>query len=526
MTRTARRSGILIPLFSCPSEASWGIGDISDLGPMTAWLAGAGQRVLQLLPLNAMAAGQQSPYSSLSAMAIDPIYIAVHDVPECRAVGGESALPLAEQHALDRARRSPRVEYEIVRRIKDVLLGKAFQRFHDAEWLRHTPRARALREFLQAEAWWLDDYALFRALHEREQGRSWMTWPARLRDRDPKALDDARRELAREVLFHQYLQWLAGTAWQDARHRARERGVAIYGDLPFMVDGDSADVWAHQDQFRLDRSVGVPPDAFSATGQDWGMPAYKWDTMLAEGFRWLRARARRSAALYDGYRVDHLVGFYRTYSRPLAGGEPAFEPADQPDQLALGERTMAVFQEPGSDIIAEDLGVVPDFVRESLARLALPGFKVFRWERDWHAEDQPFRDPSTYSPVSVATSGTHDTEPLAVWWNEAPVEERREICRLPTIQRTAPGVDLIERPFNPDVRDALLEALLASGSNLVLMPIQDVFGWSDRINVPATVTPENWTFRLPWPSDHLAEHAEARERQHALREWTEKYGRS
>ena len=187
---------------------------------------------------------------------------------------------------------------------------------------------------------------------------------------------------------------------------------------------------------------------------------------------------------------------------------------------------MAVFREPGSEIIAEDLGVVPDFVRASLVRQALPGFRVFRWERDWHAEGLPFRDPADYPVVSVATSGTHDTEPLAEWWAAAPLEEREAVCALVSVQRMANDRQLADKPFSPAVRDALLEALLASASDLVLFPIQDVFGWTDRINEPATVTLENWAYRLPWPVDALEQNAEARERQATLRAWAVKHGRT
>src|SRR6185312_1751449 len=130
----------------------------------------------------------------------------------------------------------------------------------------------------------------------------------------------------------------------------------LFGDLPFMVDSDSADVWARQADFRLDASVGVPPDAFSATGQDWGMPVYRWDVMAAEDYRWLHERARRNADLYDGYRVDHLVGFYRTYGRPRDGGAPFFTPSDEAHQVALGETVLRIFGDAGAEIIAEDLG--------------------------------------------------------------------------------------------------------------------------------------------------------------------------
>ena len=131
--------------------------------------------------------------------------------------------------------------------------------------------------------------------------------------------------------------------------------------------------------------------------------------------------------------------FLHTYSRPRAGGEPSFEPPDEPSQVALGETTLGIFREPGAEIIAEDLGVVPDFVRESLARLDAPGFRVIRWERQWEVEGRPFRDPAGYPPISVATSGTHDTEPMAVWWEGAPEEERRAVARIPSVERCAAG---------------------------------------------------------------------------------------
>jgi len=322
------------------------------------------------------------------------------------------------------------------------------------------------------------------------------------------------------------LQWLADTQWRAARGAARENDVELFGDLPFMVDGDSADVWTRQDEFRLDASVGVPPDAFSASGQDWGMPPYRWDVIARGGFEWLRQRARRSAALFDGYRVDHLVGFYRTYARLRSGaGEASFSPAEESDQLALGERTLGIFREPGAEIVAEDLGTVPDFVRASLVRLAVPGFRVFRWEREWEAPGHPFRDPADYPAISVAAPGTHDTEPLIVWWETASTEERRAVAALPTIQTLLGDRVLEDLPYNPVVRDTLLEALYSSKSELLLMVVQDIFGWRDRINEPATVSDENWTFRLPFAVDTLDGLPQVQERTETLRIWSERYDR-
>ena len=515
MTASRRRSGILLPLFSVPSETSWGIGDIGDLRHVAAWLAAAGQSVLQLLPINEMAAGQQSPYSAISAMAIDPIYLEVAAIPEFAAAGGMGILGAEERSALERVRTSPRVEYAPIRALKERALRRCAEHFLVAEIRRGTPRAQSFAGFLAEQAWWLQEYAVFRAIHHHEGGTPWTEWPAGLKRREKPALADAKYALADEVMFRQYVQWVAHSQWTAARADATARGVALFGDLPFMVDGDSADVWTRQHQFLLDVSLGVPPDAFSDTGQDWGMPVYAWDALAADGFGWLRDRARRSADLYDGYRVDHLVGFYRTYGRPRDGRAPFFTPASDAEQVALGETLMKIFGGAGAEIIAEDLGVVPDFVRQSLARLGIPGFRVFRWERYWHAEGQPFVDPEDYPVVSVATSGTHDTETMMVWWETAAESERREVRALRTVRGIARDSDVD--------RDCLLQTLMASASQLALFPVQDVFGWGDRINEPATVNDSNWTFRLPWPSNRLGEFA--RERQSALRRWAERYRR-
>jgi 4-alpha-glucanotransferase len=314
---------------------------------------------------------------------------------------------------------------------------------------------------------------------------------------------------------------LADTQWRDARFELSPAGV--FGDMPFMVGSDSADVWACQHAFRLDASVGAPPDAFSAAGQDWSLPAYRWDVLAADDYAWLRARAKRNAALFDGYRVDHLVGFYRTFIIPADGAARVFSPADQHDQLTQGERIMRALLEPGATVIAEDLGTVPDFVRASLHRLGIAGYKVLRWEREWRTADKPFRDPAQYPEVSVATTGTHDTETLAEWWDNASLEERALVVRIPFL--AARSLKAMA-PFDPQTRDLLLEGLAASASNLLILPIQDIFGWRDRVNTPGTVTGENWTWRLPWPVDDLRDRADTRARAETLHQWMHRYIRA
>jgi 4-alpha-glucanotransferase len=540
--RPSRRAGILVPLFSIPSSRSWGIGEIADIDPMSRWLEAAGQRVLQLLPINEMPPGETSPYSALSAMAVDPQFIAIEDVEDFREIGGETALDGDLRSTLEQVRLAPAIDYRRVRALKNTVLRRCFAHFRDREWSSGTRRSAALQAYILEQRWWLEDYALYRALKAKHGERAWMEWPEPLRSRDSAALAAAREELADDILYRQYLQWLAGDQWGTARDRAA--AVALFGDLPFMVSGDSADVWARQDEFRLDASVGVPPDAFSETGQDWGLPVYRWDVLAERDYDWLRNRARRNADIYDGYRVDHLVGFYRTYFRPHAstgarsapsggeghgGGEPQFVPTEQAEQLKQGEAVLAVFREPGTEIVAEDLGVVPDFVRQSLSRLEVPGYKVFRWERQWDVQGRPFRDPLAYPAVSVATSGTHDTEPMVIWWEGAPREEKEAVLAIPSIRErltnedTAAAVDATTLPHA--VREAMLESLHASGSNLLILPIQDVFGWRDRINQPATVSGENWTWRIPWPSDRMRTEPAAMAVARQLAEWSARHRR-
>ena len=514
-----RHAGVLTPLFSIPSSDSWGIGELCDLPLLGRWAQDAGCSFVQLLPLNEMASGQHSPYSALSAMAIDPIFISPERMADVGAEGPASVLDATERRLLAAARASAIVNYGDVRRLKERVFRVAFDRFLRDHWEPATPRAGALRAFVDREAWWLRDYALFRSVKAREGGGHWQDWPAPLRDRAHDALADARAELATEILFYSYLQWIAADQWQQAR---ASTCVGVFGDFPFMVSGDSADVWSRQHDFRLDASVGAPPDAFSETGQDWGFPAYRWSEIAERGDEWLRARARRSADLYDGYRVDHLVGFFRTYVRER-DGSAAFVPADEVDQIAQGTRLLALFTETGTRVTAEDLGVIPDFVRDTLARAGVPGYKVLRWEREWNVPGQPFRDPRNYAAVSVATSGTHDTETVAEWWDEAPEHERELLAQLEPLRDA--GLTATE-PASDRVRDAVLATLFASGSDLLILPIQDVFGWRDRINTPALIGDQNWCWRLPWPVDALQEEPLPLERAQFLHRLAEQWDRS
>jgi 4-alpha-glucanotransferase len=512
---SGRHAGVLVPLFSIPSERSWGIGEIGDIARFAVWLRAAGHDFLQLLPVTEVAGGETSPYSAMTAMAIDPIYISLADVPEFQAIGGESIASPPARYAIDAVKRRPRVQYDAVRRLKRDALRAAFEQVVDTGRL-DPGRARAFDAFVERERWWLEDYARFRAIRQA-LGRAWIKWPEPLRDHEPSALAEADRAHRQEIRFYSYVQWIADEQWHAARQAA---DIGLFGDVPFTVSGDSADVWARQGDFRVDVSVGTPPDAFSQTGQNWALPAYRWEAIEAGGDEWFRQRARRSTELYDAYRIDHVVGFYRTFVRPLKEGplysrkrardfEPHFTPAHEAAQRAQGERVLAAFRSADALVIAEDLGIIPDFVRASLTSLAIPGFRVLRWDRDWTAPGRPFVDPQLWPACSVGVPSTHDTALLAEWWDAAEVEERTALLAIPAMAGrglSASGA------FGPELRDAMLDTILGSGSNFVITPIQDLFGWRDRINVPATTGPQNWTWRLPWPADRMMEVDEPRQR--------------
>ncbi|BDG09437.1 4-alpha-glucanotransferase [Anaeromyxobacter paludicola] len=488
-----RQAGVLIPLFSIRAPGSWGLGEIPDLTAFARWASSAGFSVVQLLPVTEASRGQSSPYGALSAFAVDPVYLSLAQVEDFAAAGGEAALSDADRDELAALRAAPSVQWERIRAVKGRALELAFRAFLENEWKGRSQRAVTMSHWAKEHAFWLDEYALFVTLHDDVfGGRPWTEWPEALRHREPEALARARGELSERILFRSYLQWQLDLQWHAARDAAAREGVELMGDLPFMVATDSADVWSRPFDFRLDARVGVPPDAFSDTGQDWGLPVYRWDVMDQNGFAWMNERARRGADQYGLYRVDHVVGLYRTYYRPLDGGPPAFIPADEPAQIANGERVMAILSQ-GARVIAEDLGTVPDFVRDSLTRCGIPGYRILRWERHWEQPGQPFRDPATWPALSVATTGTHDTESAAEWFDAMPDEERRALLELPQLAAVkARG----GRRWDDLTRDAVLDLVYRSGSDLTLLPFQDALGHRERVNVPGTVNDRNWSYRM------------------------------
>ncbi len=508
-----RSAGILIPLFSIRTRDDLGRGEILGLAPMIDFALSMGHRVIQLLPLDETGPDDLSPYSAMSVMAIDPMYISISGLP-----GVGRVVQARARQAVGKARFVPRA---ITRREKFVLLERAYR----------ATRARGGRDegaqldaFVEANSYWLHDYALFRALKERFNWTSWETWPAEIAKRDSAALALARRELADAIVMYGYWQFIAHRQWSEMRAYASSRGAFIGGDLAFSPCRDSAEVWANQGEFDLSRTVGAPPDGFNPKGQRWGLPLPNWAQMRAEGFKVLGARARHASALYDLLRIDHVVGLYRTFnfgSDPDAPG--IFTPVDEVDQVRQGEEVIrTIKQEVGAtELIAEDLGTVPPWVRQSLTRLGVPGYKVMQWERDWGHGDEPFLNPSTYPELSLATTGTHDTEPLTVWWHAQPIAERAKFVRELGLE----GKMNPRRMLEESARDAILAMLYAAPSRLVIIPIQDLFGWSARINRPGTISDSNWTYRIPLTLERMRRSRAIQSRVAKLREIAVKSGR-
>jgi 4-alpha-glucanotransferase len=245
-----------------------------------------------------------------------------------------------------------------------------------------------------------------------------------------------------------------------------------------------------------------PPDEFSEAGQDWGLPLYDWRVLEETDFAWIKARAMRAGALFGLYRVDHAIGFYRTYFRSLDGKTSGFTPPDEAAQLALGERLMRVMTR-WADVIAEDLGTVPPFLRPSLAKLGVAGYRVLRWEKDGEA----YRNPSSWPESSVCTNATHDTDTTADWYDSLSPAEREKLREIPAFASLDPSA-----PFDDAVRDVLLEALYDAPSRLVLVLLQDALGTRARINTPGTVDPSNWGYRMEMSVDELAADRQGTER--------------
>jgi 4-alpha-glucanotransferase len=520
-----RKAGVVLPLFSIRTRRDWGIGQITDLPACAEWIRGAGHRLLQILPPHELSAGETSPYGALTAFGLDPIYVDIESVEDLDAATVAEALGEEGRTALAAARAAPRVDYESVRKLKARALALAFERFHAREWLPQTARAKRLAQFQARERSWLDDLVAYDVLRESHAGWGWTTWPAGEREHSARTVDEARARAGRRALSVAYVQWIALEQWERAHAQMRAMGVELMGDLPFIVCAESADVWSHASRFRLDVSLGAPPDAYSAEGQDWGLPAYDWKAMDSDDLAWIRARAAHAGRLYDRFRLDHVVGYFRQWVRPASGAERGrFDPETEPEQDAQGRQVLGAVLDAlrnGSArggvepprVIAEDLGMVPPFVREALGELGMPGYRVLPWEKD---DDGQFRDPLAFPELSVASWSTHDTAPIVAWWGELPQADRAQLAERAEV----------EEEMDDEARSlALLGDLYRARSELALVLAQELLAVRDRINTPATVGLQNWTWRLPAPIEDLRTDARVVARFAAIRELIDASGR-
>jgi 4-alpha-glucanotransferase len=517
-----RKAGVVLPLFSIRTRHDWGIGQITDLPACAGWLRRAGQRLLQILPPHELSTGETSPYGALTAFGIDPIYAGLEAIEDLDANDIEQVIGAEGTRTLDRLRSTERVDYDVVRPLKMHVFRAAFESFHRREWEQGTPRAKRLADFVRKERAWLDDLALYVVLRETHRGWSWTTWPQDERDRSPAALHTVRDDHARRVLEVSYMQWTLLEQWEEARSRMRAIGVDLMGDLPFIVGAESADVWSHASQFQLYLALGAPPDDFSSEGQDWGLPAYDWLAMEADDLAWLRARTRHAARLYDRFRLDHVVGYFRQWVKVKDGRDRGrFDPEGAEAQQARGMRVLGAMIEELRAVphdaappraIAEDLGVVPPFARDVLRQLEMPGYRVLPWEKD----NGRLRNLLDFPPSSVASWSTHDTLPILAWWDELPERDRAEFS-------ARAGVD---PSMDDDARSlALLRHLYSAKSDLALALAQELLGTRDRINMPASVGAQNWTWRLPRPIEDLIVDARMAARFDAIRGLVDASGR-
>lgn len=475
----------MIPLFSLRASGDFERGDIGGLVPMGELAAATGCRLLQLLPIDETAPGEASPYSAMSVTAIDPSYLAAD------TLSGSSKEPLAAPRQ-ELSRELPHLKQ--LRELKEQSLSETFARF-EAEGSQDL--RSAFEEFIRTNHEWIEDYALFRALKDQFNGLPWNEWPLKLKRHRADAIAETAHWLASPIRRYQFGQFVLDRQWHQAREQLRARGVYLGGDLAFSPAQDSVEVWAHQEWFDPSRLVGAPPDVFSATGQRWDLPMPDWTKMRESNFALIRMRLRCARARFDVIRIDHVVGLFRTYGYPADGDDGgAFDPASEDAQRAQGEEILRIIlEEAGSmQVVAEDLGVIPPFVRETLTRLGIPGYKVAYWEIKGEGPAAYIVNPADYPELALATTGTHDTETLREWWSTIAENERQRFVRGLGLAPAA--VD--EAELSDTTRDGILEKLYASPARLVVTPIQDLFGWTDRINMPGAIAATNWRWRLPF----------------------------
>lgn len=471
-----RRSGILLHPTSLPGN--WGVG---DFGPGTTslldWLAAAGQTIWQLLPLGPTGPGD-SPYGAISTFAGNPLLISPQLLSDAGLLPA-GALDLHPDFELGA------VDYATISEWKDALLRVAWQHATRTDTHRTlVDEARALGE-AAGYAGWLPDWALYRALKRRFNGQSWQSWPQTYRMREEPTLEVARRELDEEIHFQQFCQLLWFRQWSDVRTAARARGIRIVGDLPIYVALDSADVWAHREIFDLDEdgrpngTAGVPPDAFSDSGQTWGHPLYRWDRLAATGFDWWIERLRASLRVADLVRIDHFRGFAASWRIPPGVGSARDgEWIPGPGAELFTALRAALGHLP---LVAEDLGEITPDVRRLRREVGIPSTRVFQFGFDDPASEHL---PHNLSTDTYLYSGTHDNPTTVAWFERLDSGTQERVLDYTGGSRE-------------EIHWAVLRTALTSTAAVTVFPMQDVLGLGEsaRMNRPSEAA-GNWRWRL------------------------------
>ncbi len=471
--RFPRSSGILLHPTSLPGPH--GSGDFgASAYHFVDWLASAGQKMWQILPLGGIGPGN-SPYMSSSAFAGNLLLIDLDDLHAHGWLDAADLLPHADFKA-------QRVDYGLVHQYRMARLRLASSRFLADKQHYHDE----FEAFCAAEQAWLDDYALFMALAEKFAWQDWGQWEPGLAHRDKKALMKAAVDLADEIEFWCFCQWCFFRQWRKLKHYANERGIQIIGDMPIFIAYQSAEVWSRQDLFELGDDnqptviAGVPPDYFSATGQRWGNPLYRWQTHEQEGYAWWIKRIRMTIELVDIVRIDHFRGFAGYWEIPAA--EPtAIHGRWMPGP---GEKLFNAIQ--GAlgtlPIIAEDLGVVTPDVVALLEKFDLPGMRILQFAFGGDT-DNPYL-PHNYRNNTVVYGGTHDNDTAIGWFDSAPQRERTFACKY-------------LRTDGREINWDLIHAASESVADISIHSFQDVLGLGYRMNLPGKAD-GYWEWRFSW----------------------------
>lgn len=473
-----RASGILLPVSSIPS--AFGIGTFSkEAYNFIDFLEEAGQTYWQILPLGPTGYGD-SPYQSFSTFAGNPYYIDLEQLIEA------GYLTRKQCEDSDFGNDPGYVDYEKIYLSRFKILKLAFKKSK-------IDKNAAFQEFVEKNRQWLEDYALYMAIKDSRKGESWSLWPEAIRLRRPKALSEYKEKLAEEILFYEFQQYLFAAQWQKLKAYANGKGIKIIGDIPIYVAFDSADTWANPQLFQLDeqcmptRVAGCPPDAFSATGQLWGNPLYRWDYHKETGYAWWMQRIAHCYELYDVVRIDHFRGFDEYYSIPY--GDPTAEFGRW--EKGPGYELFQVMKKQlgNKPVIAEDLGFLTSSVIRLVKRTGYPGMKVLQFAFDSREESDYL--PHNYSANSIVYTGTHDNETTRAWFDTM---NRRD---------KAFAKKYLNLRSNKDAVWTFIRAALASVSDTAVIPMQDYLelGAEARINTPSTLG-DNWKWRmLPGQAD-------------------------